>query len=99
MKDLPIISGPIDSDNWQEQINRLACQSAQDALVDLGPEASITLAFALLQTYFMLTYSRSLPFLEHDGRLDARIDTLRKVMASTGLEFETTIATQEINHQ
>lgn len=101
MKDtnLPPVSAFLDSENWQEQINRIACQSAHDALAGSGPATCIELAFALLQTYFMLTYSAGLPFLEHDGTLPARIDTLRKIMESCGLEIDTSITTQAINRQ
>lgn len=99
MKDLPAVSAYLNSENWQEQINRIAAQSAHDALHDCGPAACIELAFALLQTYFMLTYSAALPFVEHDGTLPARLDTLRKILESCGLEIDTSITTQALNRK
>ncbi|MBR5887326.1 MAG: hypothetical protein IKZ07_03860 [Akkermansia sp.] len=91
--DLPSVTAMLTPDNWQEEINRMACQSAHDSLRQLGAAASLELAFALLQAYFTLTYSASLPFVEHDGTLPARIDTLRKIIESCGLEIETNITT------
>ena len=99
MKDLPTVSAYLNPENWQEQINRMAAQSAHDALHDCGAAACIELAFALLQTYFMLTYSAAVPFVEHDGTLPARLDTLRKIMASCGMKFDTSIVAQDLNHQ
>ena len=99
MKDLPTVSACLNPENWQEQINRMAAQSAHDALHDCGAAACIELAFALLQTYYMLAYSAALPWLEHDGTLPARIDTLRKIMESCGLEIDTSITTQALNRQ
>ncbi len=92
-KDLPTLAAALTPENWQEQINRMACDSAHDTLHEIGAEGTIELGFALLQTYFMLTYSAALPWLEHDGTLPARIDTLRKIMQSCGLEIDTNITT------
>lgn len=93
MKDLPTVSAYLNPENWQEQINRMACYSAHDTLHEIGAEGTIELGFALLQTYYTLTYSAALPWLEHDGTLPARIDTLRKIIESCGLQIDTNITT------
>lgn len=98
-KNLPAVSAQLTMENWQDHINTMACQSAHDALVELGPHAALELAFSTLHTYFLLTYSAALPFLEHDGTLPARLDTLRKIINSCGMEFDISIATQGPNHQ
>lgn len=98
MKDLPTVSAALTAENWQHEINRMACESAADALRDLGTVPTVELAFALLQTYFLLTYSASLPFVEDDGTVAARIDTLRKILTSCGLEFDTNIITVDTRH-
>lgn len=90
-KNLPAVSAQLTMENWQDHINTMACQSAHDALAELGPHAALELAFSVLQTYFMLTYSAALPFLEHDGTLPARLDTLRKILDSCGLSFDSSI--------
>lgn len=98
MKDLPTVSAALTAENWQHEINRMACESAADALRDLGTVPTIELTFALLQTYFLLTYSASLPFVEDDGTVAARLDTLRKILTSCGLEFDTNIITVDTRH-
>ena len=98
-KDLTAVSAMLTPENWQEQLNQIACTSARDTLADFGPSGAIELAFALLQTYYMLAYSAALPWLEHDGTLPARIDTLRKIMESCGLEIDTSITTQALNRK
>lgn len=90
-KNLPAVSAQLTMENWQDHINTMACQSAHDALSELGPHAALELAFSVLQTYFMLTYSAALPFVEHDGTLPARLDTLRKILDSCGLSFDSSI--------
>ena len=90
---LPLLSATLTAENWQQEVNRMACDSAHDTLHEIGAEGTIELGFALLQAYFTLTYSASLPFVEHDGTLAARLDTLRQIMASCGLEFDTDIIT------
>lgn len=99
MKDLPTVAAALTPENWQAELNRMACDSAHDTLHEIGAEGTIELGFALLQTYYMLAYSAALPWLEHDGTLPARIDTLRKIMESCGLEIDTSITTQKINRQ
>lgn len=94
-KNLPTRAAAITMDNWQEQLNTMACQLAQDALVDLGPEKAVEIAFAALQTYFLLISSAQLPFLEADATLQPRIDTLRSILASCAVEFDTSILMQE----
>lgn len=95
MHDLPTVSAALTTENWQHEINRMACKSAADALRDLGTVPTVELALALLHTYFLLTYSASLPFVEDDGTVAARLDTLRKILKSCGLEFDTNIITVE----
>ena len=90
---LPLLSATLTAENWQHEVNRMACQSAHDALSEIGAAATLELAFAMLQTYFLLTYSASLPFVEDDGTVAARLDTLRKILTSCGLEFDTDILT------
>ena len=92
MKDLPTLTATLTPANWQAKINRMAIDSAHDTLAEIGAEGTIELGFALLQTYYMLAYSASLPWLEDDGTLLARLDTLRKIMESCGLDVETTVA-------
>lgn len=84
--------------NWRERINRLACQTAHDTLANAGPAQCTELAFALLQNYYLLAYASALPFLEHDGSLGTRLDTLRKTIQSAGMEIDTTIICKEHRH-
>lgn len=93
LTNLPSVTAMLTPENWQDEINRMACQSAHDSLRQLGAAASLELAFALLQAYFTLTYSSALPFTTHDGTLPARLDTLRKILASCGIDFDTDILT------
>ena len=99
MKDLPTVAAALTPEKWQAKLNRMACDSAHDTLHEIGAEGTIELGFALLQTYYMLAYSAALPWLEHDGTLPARIDTLRKIMESCGLEIDTSITTQALNRK
>ena len=92
-RDLPTVAAALTPSNWQTELNRMACDSAHDTLHEIGAEGTIELGFALLQTYYMLSYSAALPWLEHDGTLPARIDTLRKILASCGLQIDTNITT------
>lgn len=92
---LPTRATAISTDNWQEQLNTISCQLVQDALADLGPEKAVEIAFATLQTYFLLISSAQLPFLKADATLQPRIDTLRSILASCAVEFDTTILMQE----
>lgn len=93
MKDLSTVAAALTPENWKAELNRMACDSAHDTLHEIGPEGTIELGFALLQTYYMLTYSAALPRLEHDGTLSDRIDTLRKIIESCGLEIKINITT------
>lgn len=61
MKDLPTVAAALTPENWQAELNRMACDSAHDTLHEIGAEGTIELGFALLQTYYMLTYSATLP--------------------------------------
>lgn len=88
---LPPIHASVSRDTWQEDLNHIACQAAHDALVKLGPPQTVELAFALLQTYFLITHSRSLPFIEETEKSTAILEALENIFASCNLSFESTI--------
>lgn len=91
------ISGPINTENWAEQINDLACQSAHDLLREIGPEKAIELAFATLQNYYLHTYAAALPHLQDKtGTAAIRLQAITAILDDIGLQLESTIITQRI---
>lgn len=86
---LPRRHACISTENWFEQVNEMADADTQCALLQLGPETAVEIAFATIQTYLMLTYSAAIPAVEHDGHLPARIATLSTILKSCGINIDT----------
>lgn len=91
------ISRAINSENWAEQINELACQSAHDLLREIGPEKAIEIAFATLQNYYLHTYAAALPHLQDKtGAAAIRLQAITDILDDIGLKLESTIIAQRI---
>jgi hypothetical protein len=93
--DLPTRTADLTADNALQAISKLAADSAHDALAQLGAESTVELAFATLECYFTLIYSAACPLLEAAESISLRIDTVRRILASCGIEFDTTILAQK----
>lgn len=93
--DLPTRTADLTADNALQAISKLAADSAHDALAQLGVQGTVELAFATLECYFTLIYSAACPMLEAADSVRLRIDTVRRILSSCGIEFDTTILAQK----
>lgn len=94
-KDLQTVTGEITAENWPQELNRMACDSAADALGNLGYRAAFELAFATLQAYFTFVYANSCPLFDKSVSANIRLETLTEILNSCGISFESSIATIE----
>lgn len=97
--DLPTRHTVINSENWQQELNTMACNSACDVLKQLKPSQTVEIAFATLQAYFLLTYANSCPLLEctEPQKRAARLSAIQDILDSCGLSLESSIITQALN--
>lgn len=90
-KDIITLRTELTTDNWQEQLTRLALDAAVASASELGVDKCVELAVATLQTYYLHTYARSIPFVEDtSGTAPARLKTLRHILESCGISPEVT---------
>lgn len=92
-KDLKTVTAHLTPENWPQELNRMACDSALDALKNLGTTAAVELAFATLQAYFTLVYANSCPLFEESEAAKIRQQTLTEILDSCGLSFDSFITT------
>lgn len=84
------------AENWPQELNNIACDSAADALKRLGVTSAIELAFATLQAYFTLVYANSCPMFEQSAASNLRLETLNEILSSCGISFDHTITSVAI---
>lgn len=97
--DLPQRQIRLTPELWPEQLNTLACDSAQDALLSMPREKVVELAFATLQAYFTLIFGNSCPFLEQTNpeASAVRLSTVQDILTSCDLAFDTSILATRID--
>lgn len=78
-------------ENYQAELNAAALHDAIECIAEIGPERAIELAVATLQSYLLLTMSRSLPFLEPTAKTEPAIEALSTVLQTCGLRINTTV--------
>lgn len=92
---LPPRTVAVTAENCEAEIYRLAQEEATAAMLQLGPESAVEIAFALLESYFVTVYAAAVPCATSNPVWQT---VLGQLLRTCGLNINTQIITATPDH-